>query len=914
MSMSTTELADILKARQITSVCYFHADHFEPWSSSLNENAARGVERFGEMSRTSRFGRKLSLFYFPYVPYHVDPTGANGSSGRRVNGDAVVFGRRSAEQDRIGREVIRPLLDQHEFHLHAHHEWWTRNESNLDSPVSRWVNANSTGELDSKRLDLFFSIAKDVVSYEIGRPFDRWGFVHGNWALAASDPMICTIDDELRTIMRHGGFGDFSFPAGRGHCDPKLEQPFTCLPAHGKRAFEQPTADVQPIEAGRGALQPERFFIWNSPIKAKFSSLDYYYEPNRDLFRQNSRMVEEWLRHSVSFGNTLFIKTHAHSMFHSYQISQPGTLIPHCYPDVIKIFEELVRVCDKVGVEFRLVAVNEVMDLLHSHVAQLPSVTNDAAVSQVLSPSLLEGIRHDHASVVQSLDKCSPSAGLATPGVTLTQSMTSDSTTAFHEIAPLERELASLLTDWVRNDPRGLESAGDFYLSQIGRDHILQDYERAVFDYVITNFPSESTRIVEVGVGYGILSILLAATGYEVVAFEGSPLRLAGLQFLIGSMAERIPNLPAKLRTVCGWFPDALDQSMLAGDRRNVLVMTNVISTATDERQESILTAAGKFDELIIDTTRFGVQRYESDEEQLRASIAKLCEPMSSIWRKQSNEIWHFQPTAAAREASEVMVGLANSPIGNLLSESPMNDLKLFNSELLALQSDWIAGEGALHQPDDLFAYKMKRGVTLETYELAIAEAIGARFERNTTIVEIGSGYGAFALLLAQAGFAVQGFDGDRRRAAACTWHLQRYLERYPHLAGKVDFTPSFFPDRLPAGFGHRHGRRLGVATNITNTYTVTHQDAILYAARDFDEFIVDLARFGKSRDSQTERDALREAMAKSHFEPLERLYFAQPYEYWLFRIKPASRISVTSPTLVSAPESVATPVILAER
>ena len=160
-------------------------------------------------------------------------------------GDFVVFHSRTEKQEELARNAIRPLFEPtaHELHLHVHHEFWTRNESDFDTAVSKWVNANSTAEMDRERLDLFFTLCREIISRELGRRFDRWAFVHGNWSLAASDPLICTIENELGMIMRHGGFGDFSFPAGRAYCDPKLQLPFTCRPIDGKRPYDDPASD-----------------------------------------------------------------------------------------------------------------------------------------------------------------------------------------------------------------------------------------------------------------------------------------------------------------------------------------------------------------------------------------------------------------------------------------------------------------------------------------------------------------------------------------------------------------------------------------------------------------------------------------------------------------------------------------------
>ncbi len=915
MSLSTADLAEILKSRQIRSVYYFHADHFEPWSRGVNEKTARGVERMREMSAASPFGRKMSLFYCPFVPYNVDVTLGKSATGHRVEGDAVVFGSRSADQEKLARDVIRPLVtdDQHEMHLHVHHEFWTCNDSDFDGPVSRWVNANSTAELDEKRLDLGFRLFKEVVSKDIGAPFERWGFVHGNWALAGSDPLICKIENELSMIMRHGGFGDFSFPAGRGYCDPNLTVPFTCLPIDVKRAYDDPASDPRPI--GSGALKPGRFFIWNSPIKANFSSIDYYSASNRELFKDSARVVSEWLTGSVSFGGDLFIKTHAHSMKWEYEIGQPESLIPHCYPDVVEIFERLLRACDLAGIEFRPVTVNEVMDVLHSFdggqtatripegkVASQPLPGQPINVASAPSDQVSSVGPSKNRATANRLKVSAPEAG---------REQIPPRKASADEIAGLERDITPLLRSWVHSDPRRVESAGAFYRDLLKGDCILQDYERAVLDHIVSKCPVDRTRIVEVGVGFGILSLLLAAKGYQVIAFEGDRQRFAGLQFLADALDEQSPGIRASLRPVLGWFPDAFDQSMLEGDRRNLLLTTNIVATAAANRQEAILGIAKRFDELIIDTTRFGVRRYEAGAaERFFAEVAAGYQAKSSIWRREPNEIWHFQfgtdeDTEAPIERAKTPTGEMTSPANHSHAEGrplPM-DSESFTTELLALQREWVAGEGAVHQPDDLYASKLKRGVSLEAYELAVAAAIAEKFERDTMIVEIGSGYGGLALRLAQSGFAVQGFEGDRRRSAACAWYFQRYVDRYPRLSGRVDCVAGFFPDVVPGDVNGKKGKRLCLATNVTCTFTATNQDAILDAMKSFDEVVIDLSRFGKARDTQEERDALRQTMARSHFDPVERLYFAAPYEYWRFRVRPIDRTL----KVVGAPASVVT-------
>ncbi|MEI8154505.1 MAG: hypothetical protein WCG92_23420, partial [Hyphomicrobiales bacterium] len=360
--MNIDDLADLLKSRDCEAVCYFHTDHFEPWSTSIDEPSARAVERMATMARSSPYAQRLSLFYSVFVPYRLaDEASPCVVGDERVPGDSIVFGERSAQQEDLARDAIGPLItaDRHEMHLHVHHEFWTRNHSHFDNPVSRWVNASSTPEMDDARLDLHFRLAKETIAREIDRPFERWAFIHGNWALNASDPLICHVSDEMAMIMRHGGFADFSFPAGRSYCDPQLKTPFTCLPLDLVRAYDDPRADPRPVGDGTRVIRSDRFFIWNAPIKSVDSSLDYYSPTNRKLFQAPERVVANWLRKSVVLGGRLFLKTHAHSMNADYRLSEPEGLIPHCYPDVVKVFDCLARVCERAGVEFCCQTVNE---------------------------------------------------------------------------------------------------------------------------------------------------------------------------------------------------------------------------------------------------------------------------------------------------------------------------------------------------------------------------------------------------------------------------------------------------------------------------------------------------------------------------------------------------------------------------
>lgn len=625
--MTIDTLADLLKERGCTEVCYFHTDHFEPWSSNIDDASARAVERMARMARNSPYARRLSLFYSVFIPYRSSSDGPAGQDDSQVPGDGVIFSARSKRQEDVAREVIRPLVmaDGHEMHLHVHHEYWTRNASHLDHAVSRWVNSSSTARADHERLDLHFRLAKEAIAREIGAPFERWAFIHGNWALNASDPLICQVTDEMAMIMRHGGFGDFSFPAGRGYCDPKLERPFTCLPLDLHRAYDDPRADPRGIDANTAVMRPDRFFIWNSPIKSVNSSLDYFSSANRALFENPDHVVATWLRKSVCLGGRLYIKTHAHSMKADYRLSEPDGLIPHCYPDIVAIFDCLGRACDRAGVELKFQTVNEVVRILRA-------LDGGFGALETTAPP--------HAQEPVAI------AEAALPPVT-TDAMAA--------------ELEALHRAWMIGEGSRF-APDDLYNAKLSRPAPLEAYEKAISEKIADYYPAASTRIVEIGSGWGGLSILLARLGFEVYAFEGNSARHAASRWHFDEQIRRHPALRDKLLLAPeGLFPEVFFGTALAKDKINVGIATNITGTYSSENQQAILKAATTFDELIVDLARFGQARDSQAERDalFKALTDTAFRPVEQLYFQEPYQYWRFRSRMTA--AKERRTSAANT-------------------------------------------------------------------------------------------------------------------------------------------------------------------------------------------------------------------------------------------------------------
>jgi 2-polyprenyl-3-methyl-5-hydroxy-6-metoxy-1,4-benzoquinol methylase len=629
--MTIEVLADLLKSRDCEAVCYFHTDHFEPWSTSIDDASARAVERMAQQARSSPYARRLSLFYNVFIPYRLEGDGPIEAGDTRAPGDGVVFNGRSAHQEKLTREVVRPLVtaDGHEMHLHVHHEFWTRNTSHFDHPVSRWVNACSTPEADRARLDLHFMLSKEAIAREIGAPFERWAFIHGNWALNASDPLICHVTDEMAMIMRHGGFGDFSFPAGRSYCDPKLETPFTCRPVDLWRAYDDPRADPRPIGSNTRVLRPDRFFIWNSPIKSVHSSLDYYSAANRKLFKTPERVVATWLSKSVRLDRKLFIKTHAHSMKTEYRLAEPDSTIPHCHPDVVAIFEHLARACDRAKIELRLQTVNEVVDLL--------SELDGSPKASMLTPSVSEP----------------SSATSMVSAVTPPSADTSDFTPAEANLPPttpraMAAELLDLHRVWMAGEGAQLPS-DDLYQTKVGGSTSLEIYEMAIALEIADRYPAGATRVVEIGCGWGGLAILLARMGFEVFGFEGNLHRHTACQWHFEEQIRRFPILRDRLNLApVGLFPEIFAPDALSRDKINLCIATNITSTYSAEHQQVIARAAAECDELILDLGRFGQARdSQAERDALFESLRTInFKPIERLFFQDPYEYWRFRSRA----------------------------------------------------------------------------------------------------------------------------------------------------------------------------------------------------------------------------------------------------------------------------
>lgn len=825
--MNVGNLADILKRRDIKRVCYFHTDHFEPWSKGVNEDTARGVDRFAEMAARSRFSSRMSLFYHTFLPFSLNAgLAAKGQPGV----DAIVFGERSTQQETLSRRVMAPLepVWGHEVQIHVHHESWTRNTGEYSKDISRWVNANSTQELDHSRLDRALSLTKQYIANDIGRPIDRWAFIHGNWALNGSDKSICWIDDEIELLMKHGCFGDFTFPAGRRHCDPSsLEEPYTCLPLSQPKGYDMPEAKPLTIASGADPLEQGRFFIWNSLIKAKYSSLDYYSESNRDVFKQAEVMVEQWLENCVKIGDCLYIKTHAHSMKWEYEIDKGINPIPHLYPDIVSIFDLLERVCEVAGVPLEVLAVNDVMARLQD-------------LNQAQTPA---------DSPVESAETLTLEAAIDALGVGLVA--------------------------WLDGSEERDYAAGDFYRARIKTGQWLDDYEIGVVRHILASYEPQSSKITEVGAGVGGLTLVLAALGYKVCAFEGDSRRSEGAIWLRDLLSKRYPWVIDNYQIIAGFYPDTLPVGLIDPNSKNILVTTNLVNSFSAKNQDKILRSAFLFDRFIVDVSRFGLIRSDkTSKNPLVDSISRHFNFECEIWASATDELCEFSPKSP----------LVQSSFNTTFTTSVSDVLEC----VTPVVRTWLDGLAASGLQDALFTQKFERGQLLDRREIVVATQMLAMFDPAVTrVVEVGSACGVLALFLAANGFDVIGFDGSVRRTAVAESVKAAWASSHPDSKLGLQFLPKMFPAGISGTTLALDRRNVLLATNIVSTYSAENEVKLLLAAGLFDEVVIDLGRLGSSRDSVDQRQAMLHALSSTHFEPQRIIYHSPPSEFWHFRVRP---------------------------
>ena len=369
--VSGDTIGDVLKRRGVRAVVYFHTDHFEPWRLVPDrhggmERCIDDVETYLAKTAPLDFARRASLFYKANVNY----LASGDRELRRAHPDDLLgFVPRSPRDLTIGRAILDPIVaSDHDLQIHIHHEYFTYNDSARDPETFAYLQTPRGRSFDNARLELCVRLGLDTLREDAGLELARWFFIHGHWALNASDPHECTIVREIEILRRNGCLGDFTQPAGRTHVDSRIEVPYLVNPVALPKGYDSP--DANPIQAaGAGEAAAQRFFIWASATTHRSCSIDTYSSFVQQRIKTPRATALEHARAGVVIDGVLYLKTHCHSLHPAY-CKADGRPTPHTDPGIQAELRALFHAADGVGVEVLFHTVPEVYDKILGSPAQ----------------------------------------------------------------------------------------------------------------------------------------------------------------------------------------------------------------------------------------------------------------------------------------------------------------------------------------------------------------------------------------------------------------------------------------------------------------------------------------------------------------------------------------------------------------
>lgn len=424
-----------------------------------------------------------------------------------------------------------------------------------------------------------------------------------------------------------------------------------------------------------------------------------------------------------------------------------------------------------------------------------------------------------------------------------------------------------ILRDWLAADSGRERSAGEYYLDRLARDSLLVANEIAIADYFRRYFDAERVHVVEMGTGFGELSVLLALGGFHATAFESDAGRYAGASALLAGLAQQGIDVDRILLRL-GTFPPALDLELFDREGTVIFVSTNVTSSYVMEHLAHIHRILRLFDHLVIDLARFGSARDQesiqllADEFERNGFFEKAC-----IYSASGSDVRHFARQQRSSQSSAVSLSdTGQQPempapfdfeadlrwadrLDRLLVPVLQHQLQRFGSDATAAYNFYTA--------------RISNGLLLAEYEIAVAGALLARRHGITHVDEIGSGYGQLVFLLGWNGFQVRGFEADSVRARMAG-RLRTVLDiADPDLTRRITLVEGNFPstaDPLPDTMS------LVLTTNLVATRTPEQQLETVHAMRGYSCALVDVQRFFNKREDEASQQVVFDLFAEAGF------------------------------------------------
>lgn len=661
--MSTESIGDALKRRGVRAVAYFHTDHFEPWRLVPDrdggmERCIDDVEAYVAKSASLDFARKASLFYKANVNYL---TSRDRELRRAHPDDLLGFVPRSPRDLAIGAAILAPIVaSDHDLQVHIHHEYFTFNDSARDPETFAYLQTPRGRSFDNGRLELCIRLGLDTLREDAGIELARWFFIHGHWALNASDPHECTIVREIEILRRNGCLGDFTQPAGRTHVDSRIEVPYLVEPVALAKGYDSPQA--RPVQAaGSGAAAAELFFIWASATTHRSCSIDTYSPFVQQRIKTPQVTALEHARAGVVIDGVLYLKTHCHSLHPTY-CRIDGRPMPHTDPGVQAELRALFNAADGIGAEVVFHTVSEIYDRILAAAAPEPrdlvtefDMNVDAPMTPIgltvefvasdgsrAAPPLLPERTPELPEPSLATASLSPDALHAGSGETLAPvayivalespaqgsggAERPDGAGALIDASWLLPELIEALdvtrinadagrVAMARSDDIGSEASGvtGFYGPRAQEGALLQPSEILCAAFIEQRLPG-AHAVYEIGCGLGVLSTLLAMRGLRAVGVERNGARLATAEAIAESLVAASSGAGRAPRFVKGVFPKALRKEARLGV--SVALVTNLLGTASPDQQEEFVRGLRAFGAVLIDVQRFYSRR--STRRQIR--------------------------------------------------------------------------------------------------------------------------------------------------------------------------------------------------------------------------------------------------------------------------------------------------------
>lgn len=584
------DLAARLRGRDVASLVYFHTDHFEPWRAVGGAPAvgAEVVDAIGDFCRVTEridFARRLTLFYKPHLNYALR---AGDDIVRADPRDLVGFLERTEHEERCGREAMREVATSsaHDVQLHIHHEYYTATTAHTDPDAVAWFAGPLGRALDRQRLELAIGLNRAIMARETGRSAERWFFIHGHWALNGSDDTSCTITDEIDILLRNGCRGDFTFPAGRPHVNPRIAVPYLCRPFDAPKGYDRPEAAPE-IAFGNAAAAASKFFVWSSPASNQQCSLDYLSASSRRQIEDTAKAARELIDNAYVAGRRLFIKTHAHSM-HSYYFEHARTAVfPHQNPPTQALLSVIFEAAAEAGLDIEFLTAPEVYDLL---------VTAEARPEIDLVETYLKPPGSKRAGLFRTRAPNTPSRPPA-------------------PVAParaleLVRETAAAVLRQ-RIDALGVRGSGAYehYSAMLQRGFAIPPHELTALEIVRQQAP-RLAAYHEIGSGIGTLPCLLALNGFPAVGFECDRRRHDTAQAILRDLSAKAETGKPDCRLVFGRFPAAAAKHDTADA---LAILTDFVTTQSSQQRQAIFDGLRRYPYVLLDLRRFCLVREQSE-------------------------------------------------------------------------------------------------------------------------------------------------------------------------------------------------------------------------------------------------------------------------------------------------------------